>query len=324
MTEVTTEVLELNPNEIMPNPENPRLIFYGEDLTILRESIKKNGVLVPITVFKRPNSLKYTILDGERRWRCCQSLKLSPIPANEIAPPSKRQNILLMFNIHKTREEWELVPTALKLQVLMRLMPPETKERELSKLTGMTMPRVKACIRILRFDKKYLDMTLIEDPSRRIRGEFFSQLEEALERLDKEDYKALGMTRTKIIDVMIKKYQNKEITNLIEEFRNFRKVISSKEKGVSKKHITQNIKSYLTSRTIRDSRTGKIKSKAMSMKEVYEKTSYNIYAEDQIIKNAEKLYEILYKFDIAKVKNPGKVRKSLKKLLDLIDEILEV
>jgi len=55
---VTTEVLQLAPHQIQPNPENPRMLFYTEDLTILKKSIRKNGVLVPITVFKRQGSKK--------------------------------------------------------------------------------------------------------------------------------------------------------------------------------------------------------------------------------------------------------------------------
>ena len=323
MIETSSEVMKISPQEIEQNPENPRLIFYSEDLAILKQSIRKNGVLVPITVFRRPTAKKYTILDGERRWRCAQELGLKTIPSIVIPPPDKKQNILLMFNIHKVREEWELVPTALKLQVLMRLMP-DVLERELAALTGMSAPRVKNCIRILRFDKKYLDMTLVDDKSRRIRGEFFSQLEEALEKLDKEDFKEIGLTRNQITDIMIKKYQEKEFTNLIHEFRTLRKVLTSKDKGVPKKEIAKNVKEYLHSKPVRDTKTGKIKSKPMSIDEIYEKTSYNVYAEEEIIKAAKKLDEVLYKFDFNKVRDKEKVRKILKKLAATIDEIIRL
>ena len=320
-TSIETQVHQIKPNEIIPNAENPRMIFYTEDLDILRKSIKKNGILVPLTVFKRLGAKKWTILDGERRWRCAQELKLKLIPANEIPPPTKRQNILLMFNIHKVREEWELVPTALKLQMLMRMMP-NASERELSEMTGMTRPRVKNCIRILRFPKKYLDLTLVADKSRRIRGEFFSQLEEALEKLTKEDLKEIGITKNGIIDIMIKKYQNGEFTNLISEFRTLRKVITSPTKGIDKKHVHKSIRTYLKSTPVTDKKTGKVKSKSMSVSELYERTSYNVYAEEQIIKATEKLNELLYKFDISQVQNKNKVKKSLKELSDTIQHIL--
>ena len=321
---IEPKVSQINPNDIVPNAENPRMIFYTEDLAVLKQSIKENGILVPITVFKYSNSTKWTILDGERRWRCAQELKLKRMPANEIPPPSKRQNILLMFNIHKVREDWELVPTALKLQVLIRLMPPQVTEKELSAITGMSKPRIKNCLRILRFPKKYLDLTLIPDKSRRIRGEFFSQLEEALEKLSEDDLVAIGMNKNQIVDIMIRKYQNGEFTNLISEFRTLRKVTSSLIQRTDKKHVHKSIKTYLESEPNIDQRTGKIKTKSMSVSELYESTSYNLYAEDQIIKASEKLSELLYKFDISKVQNKKKIQKFLEELADIIEVILKV
>lgn len=318
-------VVFIPPDNIKPNPENPRLIFYDETLDVLRMSIKKNGILVPLTVFQPKNNVeKYVILDGERRWRCSQKLHLRQIPVNIIPTPDRKQNILLMFNIHLTRDRWELVPTALKIEALIRLLPKDTQQKEIAALTGMTLIRVNNCMRILRFDKKYLDLTIVKDPKRRIRGEFFSQLEEALEKLSKEDYKQIGLTRNKIIDIMIKKYQNKTFTNLITEFRTLRKVITSTEKGVTKKDIIRHLSTYLKSEPVIDKKTGKIKSKAMSISEVYEKTSFNVYAEEQIIKAAEKLNDVLYKFDISQVKDKQKVKKILKKLNQTIENILEV
>lgn len=320
---VETEVMHIDPKKITANSENPRMIFYPEDLEILKKSIRKNGVLVPLTVFRRPSMKKWTILDGERRWRCAQELNLKLIPANEIPPPTKRQNILLMFNIHKVREEWELVPTALKLQALKRMMPDVT-EKELSEMTGMTRPRVKNCIRILRYPKKYLDLTLVQDKSRRIRGEFFSQLEEALEKLDDDDYKSIGLSRNQIIDIMIKKYQDGEFTNLISEFRTLRKVISSPTKGINKKHVHKNIRTYLKSEPDIDKKTGKVKTKSMSVSQLYDRTSYDVYAEDQIFQSVDKLSELLYKFDISQIQNKSKIKKSLQGLSDIINQILKI
>ena len=323
MNEATTaKVLQIDPNNISPNRENPRLIFYTENLEILKTSIQKNGILVPITVFKKPNEQKWTILDGERRWRCAQKLKLKKIPANQIPLPSKRQNILLMFNIHKVRDEWELVPTALKLQVLMNMMP-EATQKELSRMTGMTTPRIKNCIRILRFPQKYLDLTLIADKSRRIKGEFFSQLEEALEKLSENDFKSIDRTREQIIDIMIDKYQKGEFTNLISEFRTLRKVITSPKKGAEKKVIHQSIRNYL------DSKPSEANKKLgqnipMSVTELYEKTTYNIDIEDVIINTSEKLNKLLFDFDINQIQNKEKIRKTLEELRETINLILRV
>lgn len=323
MSKEPSVVLQIPPDEIKENPENPRHLFYEEHLDILRESINRNGVLVPLVVFKRDGERKYTLLDGQRRWMCSKRLKLKTVPANIIPTPDKRQNILLMFNMHKVREDWELVPTALKLEVLIRLLPKGTGTKEIATLTGMTTSRVTHCLRVLRFDKKYLDLTLVKDPARRIRGEFLAQLEEALEKLSDEDYKQIGYTKNQITDIMIEKYQDKEFVNLIKEFRTLRKVFTSAKKGADKKFVNKQVSTYLKSKTVKDDK-GNVKSRPMTVDDLYEVTSYNVYAEDEIIAKAEKMNTILHKFDINKVNDKKRVQKSLEKLRDTIDEILSV
>ncbi len=69
---------------IEQNPNNPRKTFDEVDLGELSESIKKQGVLQPITV--RPVSIsdrnaEYRIVCGERRWRAASMAGLQEIPA---------------------------------------------------------------------------------------------------------------------------------------------------------------------------------------------------------------------------------------------------
>jgi hypothetical protein len=113
-------------SDIAPNPHNPRIIFDEKDLDDLKDSIRNAGVLVPITVYENnePNSPdKYILLDGERRWRCAKVLGLPTIPANIVDKPKDvTQNILYMFNIHYFRKQWELFPTALKLEKIIELL----------------------------------------------------------------------------------------------------------------------------------------------------------------------------------------------------------
>jgi len=40
----------LAPNELRANPHNPRKLFDREDLHVLRQSIARVGILVPLTV----------------------------------------------------------------------------------------------------------------------------------------------------------------------------------------------------------------------------------------------------------------------------------
>ncbi len=106
----------IDPKKILPNKENPRLIFREDELADLEGSIKEQGILVPLTLFERGR--KFIILDGERRWRCALKLAMPSVPAIVQPMPNKLQNIMMMFAIHKSRKDWDPLPTAMKLQQL--------------------------------------------------------------------------------------------------------------------------------------------------------------------------------------------------------------
>lgn len=73
------EVIEINLDELRPNPHQPRKIFNDEALNELALSIKENGVFQPIIVKK---SIKgYEIVAGERRYRASKLAGLTTIPA---------------------------------------------------------------------------------------------------------------------------------------------------------------------------------------------------------------------------------------------------
>src|SRR5207245_4036069 len=148
-----------------PNPHNPRMLFERADLHVLRESIDRVGILVPLTVYQEKSTSHYVILDGQRRWICAQDVGLKTIPVNEVAEPTLVQNIVTMFQIHKLRKDWELMPTALKLEVLMSALQ-ERSDKALATLTGLDQAVVARCKKLLSYPKKYQDMMLDPDPDK--------------------------------------------------------------------------------------------------------------------------------------------------------------
>lgn len=69
-------------DNIIPNPDQPRVIFNSLELEELASSIKQNGLLQPILVRPMPSlgANKYQIIAGERRWRASKMLGLASIP----------------------------------------------------------------------------------------------------------------------------------------------------------------------------------------------------------------------------------------------------
>lgn len=154
----------LSPKQLQPNPDNPRLIFHEEELRSLSDSIKKQGILVPLTVYQEGRT--YRILDGERRWRCSLALGLSKIPAIVQPKPDRMTNIMMMFAIHNARKDWDPLPTALKLEELEReflkrhgVAPTET---ELAGISSLPRGEVRRLKKLLALPDEYITELLAE------------------------------------------------------------------------------------------------------------------------------------------------------------------
>jgi ParB family chromosome partitioning protein len=209
------------------NPHNPRMLFDRADLDVLRESIKRVGILVPLTVYREKSTDDYVILDGQRRWMCAQDVGLKTIPVNEVAEPTLVQNIVTMFQIHKLRQDWELMPTALKLEVLMRALH-EIRGTILAELTGLDEAVVVRCKKLLSYNKRYQEMMLDADPDKRVKADFFIELY-AL-RNDREVRKFSWFKRDKFTDDMLRKFEQKGI-KAVTDFRIVKQYINNAVKA---------------------------------------------------------------------------------------------
>lgn len=209
----------LRPEDIKPSQHNPRHLFDRPELEELKKSIHDKGVLVPITVYQPKGQTKFSILDGERRYRCVLELNAEDrdfdIPANVVEPPTKLAGLLYMFNIHNFREAWELMPTALGLQIVMD----ELEERDtsaLTKLTGLSETQVERCKKLLLFPERFQQMSLDPDPTTRIPPNFWIEALPVLELIEAQLpklWEQLG--RNNIIDKLVGKYRDKKIKSVI-------------------------------------------------------------------------------------------------------------
>ena len=76
----TAKFSEIEITNIQANPFQPRNEFNGEILNELAASIRKLGLIQPITVRKLDYN-KYQLISGERRFRASQIANLTKIPA---------------------------------------------------------------------------------------------------------------------------------------------------------------------------------------------------------------------------------------------------
>jgi ParB family transcriptional regulator, chromosome partitioning protein len=233
-------VTSLPTDRLKANPHNPRMLFDREDLHVLRESINRVGILVPLTVYREKATGNYVILDGQRRWMCAQDVELSTIPVNEVAEPTLVQNIVTMFQIHKLRKDWELMPTALKLELLMRELG-EKKEKRLAELTGLDEAVVVRCKKLLSYNRRYQDTMLDADPAKRVKADFFIELYAV--RNDREVRKFLWFNKDKFTDDMLKKVDAKGIKS-VTDFRIVKQYINNAVKAKRVSAISKRLQEF--------------------------------------------------------------------------------
>ncbi len=245
----TGQLLTLRHDQVVPNPSNPRRLFDPAPLADLKANIKLHGVLVPITVYPKPGTDKFGILDGARRHLCCRQLADDGveilIPANVVEPPDHLANLLYMFSIHNFREAWELMPTALSLQEVMEQLG-EDETKVLSHLTGLSEPQVERCKALLKIDRKYQEMSLAIDPSARIPSNFWIELQPILDLAKVHlpelwaDLKSNGIT-----DLLVEKYRQKRIKSVI-HFRRISEAFDIFADDNQKKDVAARLRQYIT------------------------------------------------------------------------------
>jgi len=235
----------ISTEDIAPNPHNPRLIFDMQELDDLKRSIGKVGILVPLTIYANTRKfpkIKYILLDGERRWRCAQELGLPTVPANVIDEPKDiTQNILFMFNIHHFRREWELFPTALKLDVLIKRLNTGS-ETTLANFTGVNRSMIRRCKKLLWYPNKYRDVLM--EKQGRISTDFFIELYPVAYRLSQELEFSCPSNIMPFIDSVINKFLQGQITD-VKEFREMRKCMAYHEEANDFKNFIKKIKKFI-------------------------------------------------------------------------------
>lgn len=226
--------------ELQPNPHNPRMLFDRDPLETLKNSIDKVGILVPLTVYWSRAEKTWVILDGQRRWMCAKALGLKTVPVNEVAEPTPVQNIVTMFQIHKLREDWELMPTALKLQVLMDALK-EKRDKQLADLTGLDRAVVVRCKKLLSYPKKYQDMMLDPDPERRVKADFFIELNAVLR--DRNVRRMTWFRPERFTSQMLKRYSKRRLKS-VTDFRKVKQYINNAVKAGKTRVITQRLREF--------------------------------------------------------------------------------
>lgn len=239
---------DIEVDRIDRNPENPRIIFRPGELSQLTESIRIHGVQVPIAVYKQ--GARFVLIDGERRWRCSIKLNRSTIPAIVQEKPDRLTNLLLMFNIHALREQWDLLTISMKLPDVIKLLREredrEPTEREISRETGLIVGVVRRCKLLMALPEKHKRTILSElqkpKPEQKLTEDFFIEMERSLKTVERampELVRDLGKENMR--STLIAKYKRGTISNRV-DFRQIAKIARAERVSADKKVATTSLR----------------------------------------------------------------------------------
>src|SRR5579864_990897 len=282
---VEASLVRLDPDRIHANPDNPRLVFRESEMNQLLESIREVGIQVPLTVYAERNH--WVLIDGERRWRCARRLNLSAIPVIVQPKPGKLENILMMFNIHNVRTDWDLMPMALKLDEVRNLVVAQGKKarpRDLAGLTGVALPTVSRALELLELPPRYRTMLLKEAEKprdeQRITPDLFIEINksrrvvesyapEVFEKVSHKDY----------LDAMIDKYRSGVVKNVV-RYRDVSKIARAERAGADRESVVPVIVKL-------------VKDPALRVEQAYEQTVREAYDVRDIATRVDGLLERL-------------------------------
>ena len=147
----TGRVVFLPARTIRPNPAQPRKIFCPEAMTELAESIRRHGILQPVSV--RKVGLGYELISGERRLRAAQLAGLTEIPCIVMNMDEQESRLAAMIE-NLQRQDLDFIEEAQGISLLMA--HGNLSQEQVAKLLGKSQSAVANKLRILRHSQEIL------------------------------------------------------------------------------------------------------------------------------------------------------------------------
>ncbi len=154
-TSSAEEIIDVNLDELRPNPYQPRKTFNEESLQELSDSIKEHGVFQPIIIKK---SIKgYEIIAGERRVRASRMAGLTKIPA--IVRPftdTQMMEIALLENLQ--RENLNAIEEANAYKAMLDNL--NLTQEDLARKVGKSRSHLTNVLGLLRLPKSVQELVM--------------------------------------------------------------------------------------------------------------------------------------------------------------------
>ena len=148
----TGRVVFLPAKNIRPNPAQPRKYFAQAALEELTESIRRHGVLQPLSVRRVGSS--YELIAGERRLRAAMQAELSDVPCIIMNMDDRESGMAAMVE-NLQRQDLDYMEEAWGISHLMSAFC--MSQEQVAKVLGKSQSAVANKLRILRHSPAVLE-----------------------------------------------------------------------------------------------------------------------------------------------------------------------
>jgi ParB/RepB/Spo0J family partition protein len=308
-----------------PRGESAEEISEDDSFELLKDSVYKYGVLVPIVVHSQPSNQKkpYRLVDGERRLRAALETRRSRIPAHIAPSTGEMDDFIQAVHIHMLRKQWKTVAQARAFKQIIKELrdsaPGMTRGEALEKaqsLTGCTDTKLKSLNRAA----KYPESVLEEVDNGQIAFSYLVQFEESfVEQLDQHYPELLTeFGKNRVREALLNKARKKILTGTRALMLNVVPVIARAKSGAEKAYAKELLRGFIEDEDM----------DAESLLEKFEKR-FPTAEEDLLdlaqraIKESESLLGVIRRLKFTELKRsfPNKaeaVERSLAKLRELI------
>ena len=149
----TETVVDLAMDQIVPNPLQPRQVFDGRSLEELAESIRRYGVLCPLSVRRRAEG-GYELVAGERRLRAARMAGLTRVPCLVLDVDGEQSGLLALVE-NLQREDLDFIEQARGIARLIGQFG--LTQEECARRLGKSQSAVANKLRLLRLPEDVLD-----------------------------------------------------------------------------------------------------------------------------------------------------------------------
>lgn len=148
----TGRVIFLPAKNIRPNPAQPRKVFREDSLMELCESIRRHGILQPLSV--RRIGTGYELIAGERRLRAGMMAGLTEIPCIVMNMNDQESGMVALVE-NLQRQDLDFIEEARGISLLMTNW--EMSQEQTARVLGKSQSAIANKLRLLRHSPPVLD-----------------------------------------------------------------------------------------------------------------------------------------------------------------------